>query len=214
MEIEAEVRFKNAYVKKFIRKYNMTLKEISEKIDMNYQTFIGFVSFKLPLKKQTDRDKVFNFFKEFDPELKIEKLFPHNLSIAINLFSKRRIISKEVDLDKYLPNEERIMLPIQHSELESQEIKKAAKIALSQLSDKRWYDIVKYHYGIDCDELSITKISNKFGISIERVRQIILESERRIKKTFFSSYGYGKDRLEIIDEKKILGEMYCNFKNN
>ena len=53
--------------------------------------------------------------------------------------------------------------------------------ALNTLQD-RSREILKMYYGIGCQELDMEEIANKFGITLERVRQIKEESIKKLRK--------------------------------
>jgi RNA polymerase primary sigma factor len=52
--------------------------------------------------------------------------------------------------------------------------------ALSTLTDRE-KDIIKYFFGIGCQEMTLEEIGEKFGLTRERVRQIKEKAIRRLR---------------------------------
>ncbi len=77
-----------------------------------------------------------------------------------------------------LPNED---LPSTDSPLVEESLKSEIRNALSILTERE-RRVVEAAYGINCTELTLEEIGNKYGLSRERVRQIKEKAIRKLRK--------------------------------
>ncbi len=77
-----------------------------------------------------------------------------------------------------LPNED---LPSTDSPLVEESLKSEIRNALSILTERE-RKVIESSYGINCTELTLEEIGNKYGLSRERVRQIKEKAIRKLRK--------------------------------
>ena len=73
--------------------------------------------------------------------------------------------------------------------------------ALSTLTERE-RDIVKYFFGIGCQEMTLEEIGEKFGLTRERVRQI---KEKAIRRLRHSASRFSSNRSQATASARITG---------
>src|SRR4030042_1120798 len=72
--------------------------------------------------------------------------------------------------------------PKADNKLISESLMKEIERALSTLTDRE-RDIIRYFFGINCQEMTLEEIGEQFGLTRERVRQIKEKAIRRLRHT-------------------------------
>ncbi len=150
---------------------------------------------RLPLNQIGALNKINRAFEEFeqkyqrppsDKELAESLELPENKVIMTLQASGRH---KSVDAP-FSNDEEGTLLDILESneatradmELLKESLRKEIERALSTLSDRE-KDIIRYSFGINCQEISLEEIAEKFNLTRERVRQIKEKVIRKLRQT-------------------------------
>ncbi len=150
---------------------------------------------RLPLNQIGALNKINKAFEEFeqkyqrppsDKELAESLELPENKIIMTLQASGRH---KSVDAP-FSNDEEGTLLDVLESseatradmELLKESLRKEIERALSTLSDRE-KDVIRYSFGINCQEISLEEIAEKFNLTRERVRQIKEKSIRRLRQT-------------------------------
>jgi RNA polymerase primary sigma factor len=150
---------------------------------------------RLPLNQIGALNKINRAFEDFeqkyqrppsDKELAESLELPENKVIMTLQASGRH---KSVDAP-FSNDEEGTLLDILESneatradmELLKESLRKEIERALSTLSDRE-KDIIRYSFGINCQEISLEEIAEKFNLTRERVRQIKEKGIRKLRQT-------------------------------
>lgn len=110
------------------------------------------------------------------------------------IYDYLNINNKPISLEKPIVDEDGLCLldimpndaePVD-KELDMKDLSKITKNLLDKLSDRN-HDIICMYFGIGVDAKSLENIGNKFGLTSERVRQLIQEILKRLRKRYKST---------------------------
>ena len=148
---------------------------------------------RLPLNQVGSLNRLNKAFSMF--EQKYERVpTPQELAKILELPSEKvtqaiRISGKHISVDApFIDGEENSLLDIISNEdspkadnmLIKESLNKEIDRALSTLTIRE-KDIIKHFFGINCSELSLEEIGDKFGLTRERVRQIKEKAIKRLR---------------------------------
>jgi RNA polymerase primary sigma factor len=149
---------------------------------------------RLPLNQVGSLNKISKAFSRFEQENE-RKPSPEELAEELDipvdkLSDTLKISGRHVSVDApFVEGEDNSLLdvlvnddaPNADGELMNESLSKEINRALSTLTERE-SDIIKMFFGIDCQEVSIEEIGNKFGLTRERVRQIKEKAIRRLRQ--------------------------------
>ena len=148
---------------------------------------------RLPLNQVGSLNRLNKAFSQF--EQKYERVpTPQELAKILELPSDKvsqaiRISGKHVSVDApFVDGEENSLLdvlsnddaPKTDNSLMRESLNQEIERALSTLTNRE-KDIIKHFFGINCQELSLEEIGEKFGLTRERVRQIKEKAIKRLR---------------------------------
>jgi len=149
---------------------------------------------RLPLNQVGSYNKITREINKFE-QINERKPSPEEIAENIDLPTEKideamNISSHHVSVDApfvegednslldVLPNDD---LPSTDSPLVEESLKSEIRNALSILTDRE-RKVIEATYGINCTELTLEEIGNKYGLSRERVRQIKEKAIRKLRK--------------------------------
>ncbi len=148
---------------------------------------------RLPLNQVGSLNRLNKAFSQF--EQKYERVpTPQELAKILELPSDKvsqaiRISGKHISVDApFVDGEENSLLdvlsnddaPKTDNSLMKESLNQEIERALSTLTNRE-KDIIKHFFGINCQELSLEEIGEKFGLTRERVRQIKEKAIKRLR---------------------------------
>ncbi len=149
---------------------------------------------RLPLNQVGSLNRLNKAFSQF--EQKYERIpTPQELAKILELPSEKvtqaiRISGKHISVDApFVDGEENSLLdvlsnndsPKADNSLIKESLNQEIERALSTLTIRE-KDIIKHFFGINCQELSLEEIGEKFGLTRERVRQIKEKAIKRLRQ--------------------------------
>lgn len=109
--------------------------------------------------------------------LRIKNVFKYNSN------PKRHNGLVEISLNTEIYNHEiQDIIPDKYNLEEDVTNKILIRDALNKLKDKKYKAFIKEYYGIDCPELNMREIAQKYGVSVQGVSQIIQWGLRLLRK--------------------------------
>lgn len=150
---------------------------------------------RLPLNQVSSLNRLNKAFSKFEQEY--ERIpTPQELANILELPKDKisqalRISGKHISVDApFVDGEENSLLdvlannasPNTDLSLIKESLNKEIDRALSTLTERE-KEIIKHFYGINCMELTLEEISEKFGLTRERVRQIKEKAIKRLRHT-------------------------------
>ena len=150
-------------------------------------------SVRLPLNQVGSLNKINKAFARFEQENE-RTPSPEELANALELPKEKvsdtlRVAGRHVSVDApFADGEDNSLLdvlvntdsPNADRGLINESLSTEVERALSTLTDRE-KDIIKYFFGIGCQEMTLEEIGEKFGLTRERVRQIKEKAIRRLR---------------------------------
>ncbi len=150
---------------------------------------------RLPLNQVGSLNKINKAFNKFEQEYERTPT-PEELADTLELPKEKiadtlRVSGRHVSVDApFQDGDENSLLdilinsdsPKADNKLISESLMKEIERALSTLTDRE-RDIVRYFFGISCQEMTLEEIGEQFGLTRERVRQIKEKAIRRLRHT-------------------------------
>ena len=148
---------------------------------------------RLPLNQVGSLNKINKAFSRFEQENE-RTPSPEELANALELPKEKvsdtlRVAGRHVSVDApFADGEDNSLLdvlvntdsPNADRGLINESLSTEVERALSTLTDRE-KDIIKYFFGIGCQEMTLEEIGEKFGLTRERVRQIKEKAIRRLR---------------------------------
>jgi RNA polymerase primary sigma factor len=150
---------------------------------------------RLPLNQVGSLNKINKAFNKFEQEYERTPT-PEELADTLELPKEKvtdtlRVSGRHVSVDApFQEGDENSLLdilinsdsPKADNKLISESLMKEIERALSTLTDRE-RDIIRYFFGISCQEMTLEEIGEQFGLTRERVRQIKEKAIRRLRHT-------------------------------
>lgn len=150
---------------------------------------------RLPLNQVGSLNKINKAFAKFEQENE-RKPTSEELGKKLDLPSEKvsdtmRVSGRHVSVDApFVQGEENSLLdvienddsPAADNGLIDESLAREIDRALATLTERE-RDIIKYFFGISCQEMTLEEIGDKFGLTRERVRQIKEKAIRRMRHT-------------------------------
>ena len=150
---------------------------------------------RLPLNQVGSLNKINKAFNKFEQEYERTPT-PEELADTLELPKEKvtdtlRVSGRHVSVDApFQEGEENSLLdilinsdsPKADNKLISESLMKEIERALSTLTERE-RDIIRYFFGINCQEMTLEEIGEQFGLTRERVRQIKEKAIRRLRHT-------------------------------
>ncbi|MDA3819274.1 MAG: sigma-70 family RNA polymerase sigma factor [Candidatus Delongbacteria bacterium] len=150
---------------------------------------------RLPLNQVGSLNKINKAFSRFEQEHE-RKPTSEELGKELDLPSEKvsdtlRVSGRHVSVDApFVTGEENSLLdvlenadsPSADNNLIGESLSREVERALATLTDRE-RDIVRYFFGINCQEMTLEEIGQKFSLTRERVRQIKEKAIRRLRHT-------------------------------
>ncbi|MFO7880422.1 MAG: RNA polymerase sigma factor RpoD/SigA [Bacteroidales bacterium] len=150
---------------------------------------------RLPLNQVGSLNKINKAFSKFEQENE-RKPTSEELGKALDLPSEKvsdtlRVSGRHVSVDApFVTGEENSLLdvlensdsPSADNGLIDESLSREIERALATLTERE-RDIIRYFFGINCQEMTLEEIGEKFGLTRERVRQIKEKAIRRLRHT-------------------------------
>jgi RNA polymerase primary sigma factor len=148
---------------------------------------------RLPLNQVGSLNKINKAFSKFEQENE-RKPTPDELAKELDIPADKvsdtlRVSGRHISVDApFVTGEENSLLdvlentdlPHTDSILISESLSKEIERALATLTERE-RDIIRYFFGISCQEMTLEEIGDKFGLTRERVRQIKEKAIRRLR---------------------------------
>ncbi len=148
---------------------------------------------RLPLNQVGSLNKINKAFSKFEQENE-RKPTPDELAKELDISAEKvsdtlRVSGRHVSVDTpFVQGEENSLLdvlenvdlPHTDSILINESLSKEIARALATLTERE-RDIIRYFFGISCQEMTLEEIGDKFGLTRERVRQIKEKAIRRLR---------------------------------
>jgi len=187
--LRLESRLKNAELVRAREQLNLSIKDISERIGINYASYCGYETMKQYPSKESQK-RICDFFRKrgifvyegdiFPPELKKVKL--KRKYIAEGTIPNERLIALSEIEEKLLP-------PIQSTivdEVDYNNIKKELSNVISRLS-KMQQQVLKMRFGLEGEEqLTCEEIGKRFTLSRSRIHSIEKKALQRLRYPEYS----------------------------
>jgi len=150
---------------------------------------------RLPLNQVGSLNKINKAFNKFEQEYERTPT-PEELADTLELPKEKvtdtlRVSGRHVSVDApFQDGDENSLLdilinsdsPKADNKLISESLMKEIERALSTLTDRE-RDIIRFFFGINCQEMTLEEIGEQFGLTRERVRQIKEKAIRRLRHT-------------------------------
>ena len=150
---------------------------------------------RLPLNQVGSLNKINKAFNKFEQEYERTPT-PEELADTLELPKEKvtdtlRVSGRHVSVDApFQDGDENSLLdilinsdsPKADNKLICESLMKEIERALSTLTDRE-RDIIRYFFGINCQEMTLEEIGEQFGLTRERVRQIKEKAIRRLRHT-------------------------------
>jgi RNA polymerase primary sigma factor len=148
---------------------------------------------RLPLNQVGSLNKINKAFSKFEQENE-RKPTPDELAKELDISAEKvsdtlRVSGRHISVDApFVTGEENSLLdvlenvdlPHTDSILINESLSKEIARALATLTERE-RDIIRYFFGISCQEMTLEEIGDKFGLTRERVRQIKEKAIRRLR---------------------------------
>jgi RNA polymerase primary sigma factor len=150
---------------------------------------------RLPLNQVGSLNKINKAFNKFEQEYERTPT-PEELADTLELPKEKvtdtlRVSGRHVSVDApFQDGDENSLLdvlinsdsPKADNQLICESLMKEIERALSTLTDRE-RDIIRFFFGINCQEMTLEEIGEQFGLTRERVRQIKEKAIRRLRHT-------------------------------
>lgn len=150
---------------------------------------------RLPLNQVGSLNKINKAFARFEQENE-RTPSPEELAEVLDLPKEKvadtlKVSGRHVSVDApFVEGEDNSLLdvltnidsPIADKMLIDESLSKEIERALTTLTERE-RDIIRYFFGIGCQEMTLEEIGEKFGLTRERVRQIKEKAIRRLRHT-------------------------------
>ncbi len=150
---------------------------------------------RLPLNQVGSLNKINKAFSKFEQEFE-RKPSPEELAEVLDLPKEKvadtlRVSGRHVSVDApFVDGEENSLLDVLQNNdspnadrsLMNESLSKEIERALATLTERE-REIIKFFFGIACQEMTLEEIGEKFGLTRERVRQIKEKAIRRLRHT-------------------------------
>lgn len=148
---------------------------------------------RLPLNQVGSLNKINKAFSKFEQENE-RKPTPDELAKELDISADKvsdtlRVSGRHISVDApFVAGEENSLLdvlenvdlPHTDSILINESLSREIARALATLTERE-RDIIRYFFGISCQEMTLEEIGDKFGLTRERVRQIKEKAIRRLR---------------------------------
>lgn len=148
---------------------------------------------RLPLNQVGSLNKINKAFSRFEQEHE-RRPSPEELADTLDLPAEKvadtlRVSGRHISVDApFVEGEDNSLLdvlvnddsPVADRTLINESLSTEVERALSTLTDRE-RDIIKLFFGINCQEMTLEEIGEKFGLTRERVRQIKEKAIRRLR---------------------------------
>ncbi len=148
---------------------------------------------RLPLNQVGSLNKINKAFSRFEQENE-RRPSPEELADSLDLPAEKvadtlRVSGRHISVDApFVEGEDNSLLdvlvnddsPIADRTLINESLSTEVERALSTLTERE-RDIIKLFFGINCQEMTLEEIGEKFGLTRERVRQIKEKAIRRLR---------------------------------
>jgi len=148
---------------------------------------------RLPLNQVGSLNKINKAFSRFEQENE-RRPSPEELADSLDLPAEKvadtlRVSGRHISVDApFVEGEDNSLLdvlvnddsPIADKTLINESLSTEVERALSTLTERE-RDIIKLFFGINCQEMTLEEIGEKFGLTRERVRQIKEKAIRRLR---------------------------------
>ena len=148
---------------------------------------------RLPLNQVGSLNKIYKAFSRFEQENE-RRPSPEELADSLDLPAEKvadtlRVSGRHISVDApFVEGEDNSLLdvlvnddsPIADRTLINESLSTEVERALSTLTERE-RDIIKLFFGINCQEMTLEEIGEKFGLTRERVRQIKEKAIRRLR---------------------------------
>ncbi len=148
---------------------------------------------RLPLNQVGSLNKINKAFSKFEQEFE-RKPSPEELAEVLDLPKEKvadtlRVSGRHVSVDApFVDGEENSLLDVLQNNdspnadrsLMNESLSKEIERALATLTERE-REIIKFFFGIACQEMTLEEIGEKFGLTRERVRQIKEKAIRRLR---------------------------------
>jgi len=229
--IRAEIRFKNSIFMKALERseYN-SIAEFSRASGISYSCLVEYANLRYSFKKIEDQVKIAELL-----DCELYELFDQYEKVIEKSKGTSRKIFREIPIEKMLSFDSK-EVQLLESDYNTDDIdhsigiKKEVGDSLSTLKDRE-KDVIKLHFGIGISEpMALSDIAEKFGLTMERTRQIKVKALRRLrhesrsnnlksyalispsakkeareeleKRGFKSSYNYGQKHARLLEKEK------------
>jgi predicted RNA-binding protein len=205
MKIRAKISFSNAYLMDAIKRNNFKIKDIATLLNFKHHNKLSHILHFKVLPTEEEKLKIYKILHTREPSIKYSKLFPHDLKKYHKIFGINKNITKEIPADYLLQyEEERRFLPSLEKEY-SQKEEVSKMLHLDNLTDQEKKAVMLY-YGFDGVEDRTLKAAGKeMNVCAERVKQLIHNSFKKIRKKFKIDGNYNQD---VINMKKLATRKY------
>ena len=150
---------------------------------------------RLPLNQVGSLNKINKAFSRFEQENE-RRPSPEELADSLDLPAEKvadtlRVSGRHISVDApFVEGEDNSLLdvlvnddsPIADRTLINESLSTEVERALSTLTERE-RDIIKLFFGINCQEMTLEEIGEKFGLTRERVRQIKEKAIRRLRNS-------------------------------
>ena len=178
MKVEATLSFKHGVFTEFLRKNNMTIKELAAKANWDQSTLGNFIRFKTVPRYRGKVRHLVKVMRQMDPEITYKDIFARELPQAVQLFGPDKVNSAEIPAEKIISLSEidrtgERLISNHHLEIENEAHKQSVGRFISKLCNKilteRQEKVLRLYY---FDQLTYKEIGNKLNLTMEIVRQI------------------------------------------
>lgn len=150
---------------------------------------------RLPLNQVGSLNKINKALAKFEQENE-RKPTSYELSTKLDIPPEKvadtlRVSGRHVSVDApFVSGEENNLLDVLENQdsppadttLMSESLSREIERAIATLTERE-HDIIKYFFGINCQEMTLEEIGGEFGLTRERVRQIKEKAIRRLRHT-------------------------------
>ena len=148
---------------------------------------------RLPLNQVGSLNKINKAFSRFEQEHE-RRLSPEELAETLDLPAEKvadtlRVSGRHISVDApFVEGEDNSLLdvlvnddsPVADKTLINESLSTEVERALATLTERE-RDIIRLFFGINCQEMTLEEIGEKFGLTRERVRQIKEKAIRRLR---------------------------------
>ena len=162
---------------------------------------------RLPLNQVGSLNKINKAFSRFEQEHE-RRPSPEELAETLDLPAEKvadtlRVSGRHISVDApFVEGEDNSLLdvlvnddsPVADKTLINESLSTEVERALATLTERE-RDIIRLFFGINCQEMTLEEIGEKFGLTRERVRQIKEKAIRRLRHS---------SRSKLLDRKSVV----------